>query len=122
MTSCDLTHSGWALVGIKLLLCKDQAEVSHIILQDVLDLGGVEVRVITLKVLQKQDEHRAKIKFLFNSILLQLYTRRGTKSSFWKKRLFLKKLRELVYYGHINGVFWRVLMLILEVLQFCRSI
>lgn len=52
------THSGCSpSIVLELFLGKDQSQIRHIILFNVLDLGGVEVRVITAKVLRLMAGH-----------------------------------------------------------------
>ena len=46
---------------IKFLLCKHQPQISHIVLQDVLDLSSVQVRVVTLKILKIQNLSKLEV-------------------------------------------------------------
>ena len=50
-----ITHCRSAQARIKLLLCEHQTQihVRHVILQNVLDLGGIQVWIVTLKILQE---------------------------------------------------------------------
>ena len=52
------THLRVAPIGVKLLLCKHQPQVSDVVLTYVLHLRGVQVWVITLKVLSVGGGHK----------------------------------------------------------------